>query len=558
MTKIYFHYNEQRETLSFQNNADAYFTEFFNLLGVKAEKISLSDSLPKEGVLFLGEGDYNEKNEALRSFIGDGGTVVALNSRGIDELSGIEKVGMIRADGDFSLNGHFLVSDTVFLSEKVSGYALPVLSDIRNCRIKGEETVARGIVKEHGTPVFFERKYGKGKIFTFTFSLLKTLWYKTQGRPVYEDIDGDGYMRSGDSIIPDASDDYLIPAVDIYLHLIENMIWSVGEYPMFHQIPPTEGRVNDYAIHFAGDEDWCGEELFTANKDMRERGITYHAHFQPVECKKFTLDKKRFDDLKAEGLEPSLHFDFITNNALRYGKEDLKRQAELYKETFGEMPVVANTHWFLYNGFGETGRWFSELGLTGTIRQIGIKTDLFDINAMNLYGFAFGTSYPTHILDDAEHGNKAYDVSELKIVFYEPRLRTEEDKSRIKKEMELSDDFALINNIFIHPTYFTSDREAVIAAVDEILSYTKDKNVAFMSTNEVAKWWKARAHSELVKVGGNTYSINAKAPVILKFSGKVRIKADGKQMPVVAKTIAGRRVYLTALPAGNYEITIAE
>lgn len=558
MIKIYFHHNDGRNEPGFGNDANAWFPELFNLLGVTAEKVSPPGASPKDGVLFLGEGDYREEADSLRAFVSEGGTVVALNSLGIDGLSGIERVGRIRADGEFSVSGHFLAADGAYLPEKIAARALPVVSDIRNCRVKGEETLVRGILEEHGTPLLFERKYGGGRIFSFTFSLLKTLWYKTQGRPVYEDIDGDGYMRSGDSILPDPSDDYLIPAVDIYLHLLENILWSVGECPMLHQIPPTDGRVNDYAIHFSGDEDHCGEELFTANGDMRERGVPYHAHFQPVEEKGFTLGRERFEALKAEGLETSLHFDFVTNDALCYDEEALNRQIGLYRECFGETPAVANTHWFIYNGFGETGRWFAAAGLKGTLRQLGIRTDLFDINAMNLYGFAFGTSYPTHIFDDAEHGNQMYDVSDMKIVFYEPRLRSAEDGERIRKEMALSDEFALINNIFIHPTYFTSDREAVLAAVDEILSYTKEKSVAFLSTDELAEWWSARTRSALSKPDGNTCSVRAEAPVTLKLSRMARIEADGRRVPTVAKTIAGRRVYLAALPAGNYKITITE
>lgn len=555
MAKVLYHGKKNRIP-SEKNDADAYFPEFFNLLGITAEKFVFGKNLPEDGVLFLGEGDYSEETDVLSSFVGAGGTLVGIGTLGTETLSGIRPVGRIRADSEYSLNGHFLASDEIYLSGGMNAYPLPILGDIRNCAADGEGTVVRGILKEQGTPVFFERKYGKGRVFTFTFSLLKTLWYKGQGRPVPEDIDGDGYMRSGDSIIPDPSDDYLVPTSDLYLHLIENIVWSAGEQPLIHQIPPTDGRVNDYAIHFAGDEDWCGEELFTANRDMRERGVVYHAHFQPVEGRRFTLDKERFSALKKEGFEPSLHFDFVTNGAFRYGKEDLEKQLSLYRETFGETPSVANTHWTIYNGFGETGRWYEELGMKGVIRQIGIRTDLFDINAMNLYGYAFGTTYPTRILDDAEHGNRTYGVAELKIVFYEPRLRNEEDRARIAREAETAARFALIDNIFIHPTYFVNDRQAVLSAVDEILRLAGEKDVAYLSTDGVAEWWAARARSSVSGLGGGKYVVEAAAPLTLKFSEKVSVLAFGRKTETMEKTIAGRRVYLAALPAGSYEISV--
>lgn len=542
--------------------ADAYFQELFDLLGVKSQRLRRISELPSDSrgcILFTGEGNYETDAETIGKFVRAGGTLIALGSLGLDETVGIKQIGKIRADSDFSVNGHFVAADETYLSGKASKCRLPIISDIRNCRISEDGlTKSRGIAAEHGTPVFFERASGAGTAFYFSFSLLKTFWYKHQGRPVYEDIDGDGFCRSGDSIIPDGTDDFLLPTTDIYLHLLEALIWTAGDFPLIHQIPPTEEIPNDYVLHFCGDEDWCGyESLNTANEDLRSRGIRYHAHLQPSDDKKFTIDKTQFEELKSRNLETSLHLDFVTHGPFCYDKAGIETQVELYKSVFGELPVTLNTHWFIYNGFGDTNRWLSELGIRGTIRQCGIRTDLHDINRMNLYGFAFGTSYPTHALDDAGHDNARLPVADLKITFYEPRLKNKEDKERIDENLRISDEFALINNIFIHPVYFTLERQAVLAAVDEILSVAGNKNVRLMSTDEIVEWWENRAASSAECTdGGRSVSLSLAAPMALKFPREMKGEADGKLYSSVCKKIAGREVWLMALLAGNYTLNL--
>lgn len=542
--------------------ADVYFEELFELLGLKAESIVRLSELPSTNgrgvVLFTGEGDYDASAaETIKRFLKSGGTLIALGSKGLDGLLGIKQVGRIKSDSEFSVNGHFAASDCTYLAESAAKRVLPIISDIRNCIVTDAESVEiRGIVKEHSSPVLFERSYGTGKAFYFSFSLLKTLWYKHQGRPVYEDIDGDGYMRSGDSMIPDGTDDFLSPTTDIYLHLLEALIWTAGDFPLIHQIPPTDGTPNDYVLHFSGDEDWAGyEQTKKATEDMAERGIRYHVHLQPYNTERFTIDKAQFEDLKTSTLEPSLHLDFVTYGPLCYDKAGIEKQVELYKSVFGELPVTVNTHYLIYNGFGETSRWLSELGIRGTIWHNSIKTDLFDINRMNLYGFAFGTSYPTHALDDAEHGNVRFNVANLKIGFYEPRIRNEADKQKIDEFLCLSDEFATISNIFIHPIYFNLDREAVLAAVDEILSTAKTKKVKMMSTDEITDWWRNRGESS-AEGTAEGLSVSLKAPAVVKFPREKKGEVDGKSYPSVCKTIAGRKVWLMALPAGQYTVSL--
>jgi hypothetical protein len=439
----------------------------------------------------------------------------------------------------------------------LQAYPLPIISDIRNCACASDDVKIKGVLKEVLTPALFEREVENGKTFYFSFSLLKTIWYKTQGRPVYEDIDGDGCCRSGDSIIPDNTDNFKLPTVDAYLHIVENIIWSVSKAPLVHQIPPKDGVVCDYAVHYCGDEDWCGKEMFDAVDALNERNIKYHVHLQPIEKQNcFTINKQEFENLTKRGLSLSLHFDLISNGKFRYNKDDLAKQVDLYKQVFGKSPITSNTHWFIYNGFGETSTWLEDLGIYGTIKQLGISTDLFDINKMNDYGFAFGTSYPTRTID-VENNYKIPCVDNLKITFYEPRLSVLEDEKRIEDYMRICSELALISNIFIHPTYFVSQRKTVLDAVDKIIALDKGKTVNIMYTDEVSVWWKDRRKGIVNCQSTNTLEVDFKVPTVLKFPTQTTLQVGENIYSTVEKTIAGRAVYLVALPDGKYNITLS-
>ncbi len=558
MTNVF--YLTNKHAVKSQNDADCFFPELFCLIGLSANKINESEILQddcKGAVLFAGERDYSNSIEKLSVFAEKGGTVVFFNTVGVDDLCGIKTIGRIKSESEFSVNGHF-VANSEYMPEKYRNYPLPILSDILNKRSIDDmpEVKIIATLKEQGIPIVFERSYGKGKVIFFSFSLLKTIWYKAQGRPVYEDLDGDGYKRTGDSCIVDATDDFYLPVIDLYLRFIEGMIAPESNLPYIHQLPIQNGKPSDYVLYFSGDEDHCGEELITANNVMRERNLPYHVHMQPVDKKKFTISSAVYEDLKKKGMEFSLHFDFITDKTYGYDEKAMKEQVELYKREFRENPKTCNTHWFIYNGFGETARWYNELGLKGTMHSIGIKTNLFDINAMNDYGFAFGTSYPTRPLDDAAHGNELYDIPELKIVFYEPRLRNGEDAERIKRQAELAKEFGLINNIFIHPTYFTLDSIASVSAVDETLKYAKTQNVAYMSEDQITEWWIKRSKSSVLNEGNGKFAVKAECPLVLKFLTKVELRINDQIIECVEKTICGRIYYEYCIPEGKYSISV--
>lgn len=475
--------------------SDVYFSEFFALLGITAMSLSLG-MLPQESgkgsVLFLGAGDYAVYASELHDWCSSGGTVIALGSGGIAELCEMREVGTVCADTPYTLNGHLLFSDDMMSPCR----RLPVEADIRHCRPCEEKKMPVRVLatsEEYGLPLVFSRTVGDGNIVYFAFSLLQTLCYKTQGKPVTRDTNGDGYMRSCDSIITDWSDTFAMPAVDAYLHFIEELLLSCDDIPFIHQVPADDGVPCDYALYFAGDEDLCGKQMFEANRELRSRGVPYHVHLQPRDYRDFTVTAEQFHALEQEGLGLSLHFDFITDKSYRYDFEALRAQTELYRSAFGKLPAVCNTHWCIYNGFGETARWYRKLGLAATFCQVGMNTDFADINKMNYYGFAYGTTYPAQSFDDKRYGHKPTGIYDLKIAFYEPRVHGDADEKRIDELMRLTCDWALTTNIFIHPVYLVEDKTAVLAAVDRILEAGKGKRVAILQTSDLVQWWHADA-----------------------------------------------------------------
>lgn len=540
-----------------QNDANSYFNEFFGIMGCSARAIGV-DQFPTgddHAVLFIGVGDFSFASDAIKNFVQGGGTVIALGTELPQKITGLRKVGCIGADSEYSVSAHLKPTEkgvSLFGGE----VRLPVIGDIRHCVFADKEVDYLAVSCEHDIPLLARNRFGKGWVYTFTFSLLQTLWYKTQGKPVYRDVDGDGYCRSFDSHIVDWSDDCKLPALDIYMHAVERILWETDRVPLLHQIPPESGKPCDYCMHFAGDEDLCGEQMYEANRELKSRGVPYHVHLQPLDYKGFTIDKRKFDELRSQGLELSLHFDFITNKTYKYDFSALKEQADLYKRIFGVTPQTANSHWIIYNGFGETARWYSKLGFTGTIRQLGMKSDLSDINAMNDYGFVFGTSYPTQSLDDARYHNRQTGIYDLKMLFYEPRIDSQEDVARIDKFMEMSNEYALVVNIFIHPVYLVEDKSRVLPAVDRILAHTEGKRCRLMYTDELTKWWRARAESKLAERSHGVYDADFKTDLVIKLPYDFAVTVDGQTVEGYCKTVAGTQVALFAVSAGKHEIRV--
>ena len=544
------------------NFADVYFSELFNLLGITAECCSedeLNDKLNGAMLCFLGLGDYSENLAAITQFLNRGGKLISFCTDGIRELAGVVEKGAIRKFSEYDIVSYLTFEDNDLEPVFTRPYRLPILSEVFCCECFPDvEILARS--DDYNIPVIFRRKAGKGEIIYFSFSLNKTLWFISQGRPVERDLDGDGYTRAMDSLIRNPSDDDKLPSVDLYLRFLENLI-AENAGVMLHQIPPANAQPADYVVFFTGDEDWCAKEMFVAAEEFRKRNLPYQVNLQPTEDGKgFTIDKESFDKLEKTGVELTLHFDFISPGLYRYDRSEMERQLNLYKNAFGKTPSGANTHWFIYNGFGNVPRWYKEAGIKYSIYQYSMPTCLTDLNKLNLWGVGFGTTYPTHAYDDFEHGNqKISEVTNLKIIFYEPRVFANEDYVQIRAACDDAYNMAYYLNVFIHPTYFTCAREAVIKSVDAFLDYGKDKNVVYSGSGELVDWWNKRCWSILKKQDEKSYYCNLKADCTLKFPSSVKsVYVDGNQVDLKEKNIAGKNWKLTVVRCGEHNITIVK
>lgn len=541
-----------------KENYDVFLPEIFTLIGTSITTINESEisTLSSSDALFIGEGDYSSLKADLTDFCTKGGLLVAINSTGVEDLCNINLGSKVRNQTEFSVNGHLVFNASEYVDKKFLNYSLPVIDDIRVCSTK-ENVKILAKSKEFGLPLITKNVVGDGKAVYVAFSLTKTLWYKTQGRPVNEDLDGCGFLRMCDAIIVDNTDDLKLPVVDFYLRFIENLLYSHANFVFIHQLPADDkGVPYDYIMHFCGDEDWCGKDVFEANDELGKFDIPYHVHMQPLNDGTFKLSKEDFIRAKEQGVQFGLHFDFMTNGLLRYDYDALKKQLGYYLTAYGETPSVSNTHCFIYNGFGETLHWFDDLGINGFMSYHCQKVNHTNLNEMNMYGFSFGTSYPTHTYLGKANGNKKSGAIGMRVGFYEPRVHKKADEKQIEKYIDLLKEYSLIGNIFIHPLWFVCDKKPTVKAVEKIVSYAKKDACGYFYTIDVANWWADRCNSSITPIGNNKYNADFKAQCSIKVPQNAVCYVDGKQVLAYKKTIANKKCTLFTIPKGQHVVEL--
>lgn len=537
------------------NFPDVYFSEIFDMLGVTAEHCSEKNLVKKSDdteVLFIGEGDYSANAEALKDFVKNGGTLIAFATEGLNDLFKIKKIGTLRKMSEYDIVTYLKFAESANAPRFVRDYKLPVIFEALNLEAKGS-VLAYSLGTEMPLPMITETKIGKGKAVYFAFSLTRTMWYINQGRPVYADMDGDGVCRAPDAQILGEGDDPTVPVTDMYLHFLENY-FADKLIPIIHQLPPKDGKPTDYVTFYVGDEDRCGyDEMHTAIEAFKSYGITeYQVNMQQEEDQNsYTIDKAGFDDLEKQGLTLTLHLDFITPELYRYKYNEMVRQFKLFEERFGKKPESANTHWLVYSGFGEVPRWFDEQGVKYAVYYHCTRTCLADMNKMSIYGTAFGTTYPTHAFDDGEHGNVKYsDVAQMKIFYYEPRVRQEGDEDKITAVLDEAAAMGYFANIFIHPAYFTIERENTLRALETILKHHEGKNVLTDSTRGLAEWWQKKCASKITD-GEASFKTNC----VVKFPSNVKkVEVDGVKAEITRKTVAGKEWAMVVVPQGKHTV----
>lgn len=581
----YFYDNIRKDSLNRQgkNYWDAYLQELMDELGVTAEKCAdvnqIFSSQGKRSVLIFGETELSEDTTLkLSEWVNDGGILICFRTHGLDSLLGIEhKEDFLQADDEFTVNGYMRMKSDGYLHQIEEKVLLPVISPILQISKSNAEVIAEMLDPTTGALIYGNsrifpailRKYmGSGVIYYYTFSLPQTQYVIHQGRPIDRDWDGDGYYKSADGIVISSLQDLAIPYAD-YHNLILQRILDSKNIPAIHAIPPEDGKVCDFLVHFGGDDEADPNHIRRKTMEwMISKGLPYHFNImrRRSEDKGFEVTPRLYDELKKNGMELSIHFDFVRIRT-KIRQEEIDDQLNSYEECFGETPIASVNHCMMWYGWAEIPRWCSMRGIKGDNSRINGRV-LENTNPINTFGFGFGTAFPHFVYDDFEHGNEKIPFTYIPVMFYEPRVY-DETRERDKMVLESVLDNAAKNswtlNCFYHPVFIAND-EACRRAIEETLEYIRQKgyNVVFTGTDGVCLWWHDRSQSSIEV----TYSSDDKIIMTVKAAGKdglvVKIPdrgfekcvVDEQEITPVKKTISGYQYILIPVATGKHFIVI--
>ncbi len=497
----------------------AYYEDILARMGLPHEAIAPAD-LTAEGlaayeVLLLPPGEVgSDAVQAISAWVEAGGLVIGFATEGLDDLFGVRVEGTLDHVGDeFTPSGCIRLCDPEWTLGLLPGYeqqsALPVIAPLRVVEAPGCRELARLLSffeEDLQRPAITWREVGEGAACWWAFDLAECLWKMQQGRPVYEDFDGDGKLRTMDMVVtrPWSAE---IPYADLMLMALRRVIASAGAPAargavFLSQLPPAEdGSVPDALFHWGGDDEGNPAVSVPAAEFMAELGLRYHINIMPSEPGVHPLPREDFERLRELGCERSLHFDFIVHVQHPYllTKAALARQLEDYLAAYGEMPVCTVFHWVSWTGWAEPARWLAELGLRGDNNRIHWRYP--PVNPTNRVGFAFGTAWPLHYRDDWRHGNARIDFVSLPICGYEVgHLLGQFEPSQLHRAIELAARWGLTMSLFFHPVRLTE--KAPRQAVREALAHIERLgiNALHVGTDALCEWWHERAASAIERV----------------------------------------------------------
>ncbi len=501
-----------------------YIKEIFDQLGLRAKEISRHRLEEKSflqahiAVLILGNLKAEHITESMTTnldhWVKKGGILIGFATEGLDSLFGNTHVSTTLQADDFSLSGYFDLRPHTLTSE-IHSYLHPdqkllIFSDIRNVTIqadpanRGRPIDSTEISRlynvrggDTGRPAITVKEHGLGTACYFVFNVPKTIWVLHQGRPILSDYDGDGYFRTSDLIVIGENEPEVLYADEI-LFLLQNMIGQ-RKQPFIHQIPPLGNKIPDALFHWGGDDEGVpGDQLWASNW-MQSRGLPYHVNVMPNKNGEFCLSVEEAKAIEANGHEVSLHINFIHGyeHPLRFKESDIKKQTEAFRTKYGNYPGCVVCHYSLWTDWEKPAEWMLASGICAdnSFCHVGFPP----INPINLLGFSFGTSYPFHIYDDYEGGNKRIDFLEMPHTAYEvgyTRTDYTTDFPRIYKVVDMAAKYHLTMNMFYH-TVQIRGYPACRAAIDEFLNYIKQKGIIaiHMGNEELCRWWKERSKS---------------------------------------------------------------
>ncbi len=566
-----------------KNYWGTYWQEIFGQLGYTATRYDSTNDLCKNlsncRVVFLDEIEINTKQkDQICSWVEKGGILVGSLTAGLDDLFGIMSYDMrYESDDIFSIQAYVAMKEDAYpyLPDAAKKFfTLPVISKFRLCcTVQDANSMAYILepssfivsgkgVKDTGIPAFWKRNICKGQVFYFPFSIPQTMCILHQGRPVDRDWDGDGYYRTGDSIVLTQCHDLTHAYADSYLHILQAIL-DKAEIPSIFQLPPKGGKLVDMVLHYGGDDecDYSGVQLKAASK-MQELGLPYHINIQPNSDKSgFAVTPEDYESLQNLSCERSIHFDFFKTRTV-FTEEDVYEQLDLYVRTFGETPVCSVNHVLMWNGWVDFPRWCWQKGMKGDASRAH-KFLVPEANPVNSFGLGFGTAFPHFVMDDWRYNNRFMDYVYMPIMLYEPRITKDnesEDLDQLYGVIDIAKEEAWLLSVFYHPVYIVNE-PACLKAIMHTLDYIKEKNyrVLHMGTDMACLWWHSRNNSS-VTLHDNYYLVHAahEDGVVVRFPerGETFCMLDGKRVEMERRQVSGRSCLLIVVPFGKHRLSI--
>ena len=588
-----------------RNYWPCYTREICETLGVCASPVG-PDDIGKTAstgsglrVLMLGDGGAERfpegTVESLARWGEGGGILIGMGTRGMDALFGVTPAGApdVTADpfeiaGWMSLDGRDEASG--LLDSELPETLCPVMAPFRRIACNdavclteiGLADASAGGAPESlydATPAVTCRKIGTGRAYYFAFNLAQAVWTYHRGRPVTEDVDGDGVLRVGDAILVPPGPAAATPCADVLLLIIENILAGAG-VPFIHQLPPQEGGIPDALFYYAGDDEAADGLQAKMSDLMASFGLAYHINVMLGKDGRHHFTDKDVAVYERYGHEVSLHFNFINypkgvEHPAPISPEEYDRQYGLYLARFGTAPVCVNNHWCRTSGWADTARMGARHGVKGEHHRVHHPSPPLD--PVNLFGAVFGTVFPHFVYDDAAHGNERLEFVDVPITFYEPgAVSCEESHPYFGQDPFRPDEYRRIVrvacrqgwtlNLFLHPTHMFKEggrgRDALREMLDEIERL--GARVIHAGSDALCLWWHARARSSVdVEDAGARYTVRAdhEDGLIVRFMAAAlpnapEFRLDGRTIVPALRERRGAVWHHVVVPKGAHTLSI--
>ena len=438
------------------------------------------------------------------------------------------------------------------------GKRLPLFVPVKQNQIQGEVLAYAQLADGTRIPALVQGE----KCYEFCFDLPATVWFSGDG---FEPTEPSDYFFIGRT--PDfrpllEGESSAEPFSDLLIGELEKILKNLG-VPMLYRLPPDEeGNVPDLVLHFSGDDDCTSADYnLQAALRMESYGFLYHINAMPMAGQYFVFDKDAYENMQAHGCELALHLDFT--GGVSYSAESIQAQSQLYEACFGIRPYTNTNHCLIQGGStAERMRWLAEAGIAADNGKLG-EFDPADINAFDLCGFGYGTSFPRYTCDDCQHGNVLLSTMEIPITYYEPRLYEEDsDTSRITDYLDNGAAWGRITQFFIHPHYLhdtSEDLEATKRVLELIGSHCERMGYRKLisTTDRIAAFWQGRKQASIQRENSEIV-VDSQIPVVLVLPAgylqKEAVCVDGKPAAVISRKIGGEQMHLVALEAGTHRI----